>query len=225
MPRGTCAARPAGLAPRRTATPGPRPCRPAEAAGVSSRRRRRRGVDRAPASSKSSCQANGCYGGWYCDTSDNKCREAPSSCTGMTSCGGGGTSTSTGGSGGMVMVDAGGPVSGTITGNGGRSRASCSPSWATRGLPTRTTRAATPPPSSPRSSRDIAAMQPRPSFVVVDGRLPVRLHRRGTRVGAAARDLHAAPREVLGPVLPGDGQPRVHGPRPRRTAAPATPTA
>lgn len=57
------------------------------------------------------CQANGCYGGWYCNTTTNKCQSPPSSC---------GTPPPSGDAGGGVppSVDAGGPVTGTI-GNGG----------------------------------------------------------------------------------------------------------
>lgn len=49
------------------------------------------------------CQANGCYGGWWCDTTTDKCQPAPSSC---------------GAPGGGGGVDAG-PVSASINENGG----------------------------------------------------------------------------------------------------------
>jgi hypothetical protein len=67
-------------------------------------------------SSSSSCQPNGCYGGWWCDTSTDRCQEAPTSCpsTPCTSSGGGGGSGGGGDSGSAPP-----PVTGTITGSGG----------------------------------------------------------------------------------------------------------
>ncbi len=55
----------------------------------------------------SGCQANGCYGGWWCNTTGFKCQSPPS----PASCGGGSTSASSGvgGSGGSV-----GPTGGTL---------------------------------------------------------------------------------------------------------------
>ncbi len=61
-------------------------------------------------SSGQTCQANGCYGGWWCDTSTDRCQSPPTSCTGG---GGGGTD------GGGVVVDAGGPVTGQVGPTGG----------------------------------------------------------------------------------------------------------
>ncbi len=53
------------------------------------------------------CQANGCFGGWWCDTATDKCHGPPTNCGGGT---GGGSSTGSGG----------GPVTGTVDGNGGK---------------------------------------------------------------------------------------------------------
>jgi Calcineurin-like phosphoesterase len=53
------------------------------------------------------CQANGCYGGWWCDTTSLKCHAPPANC------GSTGSSTSSGSSG------SGGAPSGTVNGNGG----------------------------------------------------------------------------------------------------------
>jgi hypothetical protein len=64
-------------------------------------------------SGSSSCQANGCYGGWYCDTSGNTCHAPPSNCSG-----GGGGGGDAGGGGGGGTVDAG-PVTGQIGPTGG----------------------------------------------------------------------------------------------------------
>jgi hypothetical protein len=68
-------------------------------------------------SSSSTCAANGCYGGWWCDTSDNKCHAPPTNCT--AGAGGGGT-TCSGGTDAGTKVDAGGPVGGTVGANGGK---------------------------------------------------------------------------------------------------------
>jgi len=65
---------------------------------------------------KSSCQPNGCYGGWWCNGATNRCQPAPSSCGGAIS-----------------AFDPGAPVTGQVDPNGGRSRASCSPWLATLG--------------------------------------------------------------------------------------------
>jgi predicted phosphodiesterase len=63
----------------------------------------------------SSCQPNGCYGGWWCDTSDNKCQAPPTNCSGSGGGGGGGCSDA-----GTVTVNGGGPVGGTVGANGGK---------------------------------------------------------------------------------------------------------
>jgi hypothetical protein len=70
--------------------------------------------------SSKTCQPNGCYGGWWCDSATSKCQAPPTSCATTDSCvvsrdGGSGG----GGAGGPITIDAGGPVTGTITGSGG----------------------------------------------------------------------------------------------------------
>lgn len=52
------------------------------------------------------CQANGCYGGWWCNTANSRCQSPPSG------------SQCASGDGGALHVDASAPV-GTITANGG----------------------------------------------------------------------------------------------------------
>ncbi len=52
------------------------------------------------------CQANGCYGGWWCNTATSRCQPAPSEC-------------SPAGDGGAVHIDAGGPLTGAVGPNGG----------------------------------------------------------------------------------------------------------
>jgi hypothetical protein len=49
------------------------------------------------------CQSNGCYGGWWCNTSTNRCQAPPTSCD------------TTGG----APFDGGGPVTGTVGASGG----------------------------------------------------------------------------------------------------------
>jgi hypothetical protein len=68
--------------------------------------------------STKTCQPNGCYGGWWCDSATSKCQAAPTNCPASTSCGGGGGSTD-GGAGTPITIDAGGPVTGTVGGSGG----------------------------------------------------------------------------------------------------------
>ncbi len=70
--------------------------------------------------SSSSCQPNGCYGGWWCDTSTNRCQSPPEagscpapSCPPAPPCG------SSGGDSGSPQPDASPPPTGTITGSGG----------------------------------------------------------------------------------------------------------
>jgi hypothetical protein len=63
-------------------------------------------------SSSTMCQPNGCYGGWWCDTSTDRCEEAPTSCP-PPPC-------ETTDAGGSTAPDSGTvPVSGTVTGSGG----------------------------------------------------------------------------------------------------------
>jgi hypothetical protein len=58
-------------------------------------------------SGSTTCQANGCYGGWYCDLASTTCHAPPAGCTGS----GGGTTCPDAGSGGTG--------SGSGTGSGG----------------------------------------------------------------------------------------------------------
>lgn len=50
------------------------------------------------------CQANGCYGGWWCNTTTNKCQPPPPSCDPAD---------------GGAAFDGGGPVTGSVGPNGG----------------------------------------------------------------------------------------------------------
>ncbi len=65
--------------------------------------------------SANNCQPNGCYGGWWCDTSTSKCHSPPANCSGGGDAGGGG-----GGCGGGGLFDAGtGPITGSVGPTGG----------------------------------------------------------------------------------------------------------
>jgi hypothetical protein len=50
------------------------------------------------------CQANGCYGGWWCNNTTSRCQSPPTSCEGAE---------------GGAPFDGGGPVTGSVTGSGG----------------------------------------------------------------------------------------------------------
>jgi hypothetical protein len=56
-------------------------------------------------SSGKTCSANGCYGGWWCDTATNRCHSPPTNCGGAP--------------GGGVPFDGGPPVTSQINGSGG----------------------------------------------------------------------------------------------------------
>jgi len=56
-------------------------------------------------SSGKTCTADGCYGGWWCNTATNKCQSPPTNCTG--------------GSGGGTSYDGGTPVTGSVGPSGG----------------------------------------------------------------------------------------------------------
>ncbi len=64
---------------------------------------------------KNTCQTNGCYGGWWCDTATSKCSAPPVSCSAAPVCSGGGGDAG----GGRIDIDAGGPVVGTVGATGG----------------------------------------------------------------------------------------------------------
>ena len=66
--------------------------------------------------STKTCQPNGCYGGWWCDTATKSCQAPPANCGSAQTCGG---ETADAGGGGSLMIDAGGPVTGTIGPTGG----------------------------------------------------------------------------------------------------------
>ncbi len=112
-------------------------------------------------SSSSGCQANGCYGGWWCDTATNKCHSAPSGCT----AGGGG-----GGSSSSCTFDAGtGPITGNVGVNGGTaSRLYFAVVGDTR-PPNPDETSAYPTAIITKIYSDIAGLAPQPLFVVTTG--------------------------------------------------------
>ncbi len=103
------------------------------------------------------CQANGCYGGWWCDTATNKCQSAPASCA----------AGPTNGSGASHLP--GPPVTGSVGPSGGSvSRLFFAVVGDTRPASINDTSAY---PSNVIKSiyQDIEASSPKPSFVVSTG--------------------------------------------------------
>ena len=117
-------------------------------------------------SSSSSCQANGCYGGWWCDTSSNSCHAAPTNCANS----GNGDAGNGGGSSVNCTFDAGsGPVTGTVGGSGGSaSRLYFGIVGDTR-PPNPDETANYPTAIITKIYSDIAALSPQPLFVVGTG--------------------------------------------------------
>lgn len=114
----------------------------------------------------SSCQPNGCYGGWWCDTSTNKCQAAPSNCGGSGSSGG---SSSSGGSGGGGGIDGGAPPTGSVGNTGGSvSRLYFAVVGDTRPPNTDDT-SGYPTAIATKIFQDIQGMNPRPTFGVSTG--------------------------------------------------------
>jgi hypothetical protein len=66
------------------------------------------------------CQPNGCYGGWWCDSATTKCQAPPANCAQPSAgCGGGALDAGTG-TVAPISIDAGGPVTGTVGPTGGK---------------------------------------------------------------------------------------------------------
>ena len=111
--------------------------------------------------SGSNCQANGCYGGWYCDTSTCGCHAPPSSCGS-----GGGGSGGAGGSGGTTPPP-------TYTGSIGANGGSVSSLYFAVIGDTRPANiddtANYPSAIINKIYADIAAMSPQPQFIVTTG--------------------------------------------------------
>ncbi len=133
--------------------------------------------------SSSSCQANGCYGGWWCDTASNKCQSSPSGCTP----GGGGS----GGSGGTTncTFDAGTtPITGSIGVSGGTaSRLYFGIVGDTRPANIDNT-SGYPTTIISKIYRDLAGLNPQPLFVVTSGDYMFATPGRGT--AAPQMDLY-----------------------------------
>lgn len=106
-----------------------------------------------PPGGSKSCQVNGCYGGWWCNTVNNKCQAPPQSC----------------GSPDAGPLDAGGPVTGTIGNNGGtESKLYFAIVGDTRPAVIDDT-AGYPSTTISKIYSDINAMSPKPPFVVTTG--------------------------------------------------------
>ena len=108
------------------------------------------------------CQPNGCYGGWWCNTQTNKCQAPPTSCTTA-------DAGSAGSDAGVISVDAGGPVTGTIGNSGGSvSRLFFGVVGDTRPASINDT-AAYPTQIITQIYTDLGAVAPMPPFVVTTG--------------------------------------------------------
>jgi hypothetical protein len=106
------------------------------------------------------CQANGCYGGWWCDTAACHCSRPPTTCGGSGNTGGGGVD-----GGGFV----GPPPTGTVGPNGGTvSRLYFAVVGDTRPANPDDT-ANYPTQIITKIYADIEAMSPRPQFVLTTG--------------------------------------------------------
>ena len=106
---------------------------------------------------QSSCQANGCYGGWWCNTASNRCQAPPATCD------------SSGSDGGASGADGGAPVTGTVTAAGGSvSRLLFAIVGDTR-PPYPDDTAGYPTGIITTIFGDVQALSPRPSFVVTTG--------------------------------------------------------
>jgi len=114
----------------------------------------------------STCQPNGCYGGWWCDTATNKCQSPPSNCTGGGSSSSGGSGSSGSSSGG---IDGGAPPTGTVGNTGGSvSRLYFAVVGDTRPPNTDDT-SGYPTAIATKIFQDIQGMNPRPTFGVSTG--------------------------------------------------------
>jgi hypothetical protein len=110
-------------------------------------------------SSSSTCQTNGCYGGWWCNTASSKCETAPTGCT----------STGSGDAGSPPPATDAGPVTGTIGLNGGtESRLYFGIMGDTR--PANEDDTSTYPSAiGTKIYQDLEAMNPKPPFVITTG--------------------------------------------------------
>ena len=180
------------------------PASPAAASAASprpateARRRRaarssgRRRTPACPCPSGKTCSANGCRYEQYCNTTNNTCQPAPIGC----------------GTPGPTYDGGTAPTGKRRARPAAPSRASTSPSSATRAPRTRTTRRL---PDGDhhadlrRTCRRSSAARPSRSR-----RATTSSPTHGHAVVRAGRPLPGGARQVLGHVLPGDGQPRVH---------------
>jgi hypothetical protein len=110
-------------------------------------------------SSSSTCQANGCYGGWWCNTASSKCETAPSSCT-----------TSGGAdSGSAPPANDGGPITGTIGLNGGTESSLYFGIMGDTRPANEDDTSTYPSAIGTKIYQDLQAMNPKPPFVITTG--------------------------------------------------------
>jgi hypothetical protein len=136
-------------------------------------------------SSGKTCGANGCYGGWWCNTATNHCQAPPSTCAGS-------TSSSGSSSGGGTTFDGGAPPTGTVGATGGSvSRLYFGIVGDTR-PPNEDDTSGYPTSIITQIYQHIEALSPRPTFVVSTGDYQF-ANPTGTE-GATQLDLYAGAR-------------------------------
>jgi hypothetical protein len=142
------------------------------------------------------CQANGCYGGWWCDTSTKRCQAAPTQCAS----GGKDAGSSATDSGGTTTpeVDAG-PLAGQVTASGGAvSRLYFAVIGDTRPASVDDT-AGYPTTIIQKIFGDIQAASPRPSFAVSTGDYQFATPGKGT--SASQLDIYMTARAAYSNVV------------------------
>jgi hypothetical protein len=142
-------------------------------------------------SSGKTCAANGCYGGWWCNTATNRCQSPQSNCPGSSS----------GSSSGGTPFDGGTPPSGTVGASGGSvSRLYFAIVGDTR-PPSEDDTSGYPTSIITQIYTHIEALSPRPSFAVSTG--DYQFAAPGGSEGATQLDLYTGARaNYSGPLFP-----------------------
>jgi hypothetical protein len=150
--------------------------------------------------SSSSCQANGCYGGWWCDTSSNSCHATPTNCPTSASDAG----SSTGGSVNCTFDAGSTPITGTVGGSGGSaSRLFFGVVGDTR-PPNPDETSSYPTAIITKIYSDIAALSPQPLFVVGTGDYMFTTPGKGTAAPQLSLYMGAR-KQFSGPLYPAMG--------------------
>ncbi len=144
------------------------------------------------------CQPNGCYGGWWCNTMTTKCQAPPTNCGGS--------------DGGTTMTTLDGGVTSSIGSDGGtESVLYFAVVGDTRPGAPKTTRRLPDDDHQTRSSRTSTRSARMPPFLVSTGDYQYANPDRLTQGSAQISLYMTARNNYSGVDLPGDGKPRVHG--------------